>query len=60
MTTLVVPRFRPPRGVAVVRLGTVAEFPTRARDLYAALGFRVLRELRRYRKPGVVRDAPAV
>ena len=40
------------RGVAVVRLHTVAEFQTRARDLYEALGFRVLKEFPRYRKPG--------
>jgi len=33
-----------------VRLHTVAEFPTRARDLYASLGFRVLKESPRYRK----------
>lgn len=40
------------RGVDVVRLHTVAEFPTRARELYEALGFRVLKEFPRYRKAG--------
>lgn len=38
------------RGVAVVRLHTVAEFQTRAVDLYQSLGFRVLKEFPRYRK----------
>ena len=41
------------RGMAVVRLFTGAEFPTRARDLYTSLGFRVTKEFPRYRKsPG--------
>lgn len=40
------------RGIGVVRLHTVAEFPSRARDLYETLGFRVLKEFPRYRKPG--------
>jgi ribosomal protein S18 acetylase RimI-like enzyme len=40
------------RGVDVVRLHTMGEFPTRARDLYEALGFRVLKTFPRYRKPG--------
>ncbi len=38
------------RGVGVVRLGTVAEFPTRAVELYQSLGFRILKEFPRYRK----------
>ena len=43
------------RSVAVVRLNTGAEFPTRARDLYTSLGFRVVKEYMRYRKsPGQV------
>lgn len=37
-------------GVEVVRLHTVAEFQTRAIDLYTSLGFRVLKEFPRYRK----------
>ena len=39
------------RGVEIIRLHTVADFPTRARDLYASVGFRVLKEFPRYRKP---------
>lgn len=39
------------RDVGVIRLITVAGFPTRARDLYASVGFRVVNEFRRYRKP---------
>ena len=39
------------REVAVARLHTVAEFPTQAADLYRSLGFRVLKEFPRYRKP---------
>jgi ribosomal protein S18 acetylase RimI-like enzyme len=39
------------RGMDVIRLHTVAEFRTRARDLYGSLGFRVLKEFPRYRKP---------
>jgi mycothiol synthase len=38
------------RGMAVIRLNTVAEFRTRARDLYHSVGFRVLKEFPRYRK----------
>lgn len=38
------------RGMATIRLTTVAEFPTRARDLYASLGFRVVKEFPSYRK----------
>lgn len=38
------------RGVAAVRLHTVAEFPTQAHRLYKSLGFRVLKEFPRYRK----------
>jgi ribosomal protein S18 acetylase RimI-like enzyme len=34
-----------------VRLHTVAEFPTQAHRLYSGLGFRVLKEFPRYRKP---------
>ncbi len=41
------------RGVQVIRLHTVAEFRTRASDLYRSVGFRVLKEFPRYRKsPG--------
>lgn len=39
------------RDVMVVRLHTMAEFPTRAVDLYTSLGFRTLKEFPRYRKP---------
>lgn len=39
------------RGVDVVRLHTRTDFQTRAVDLYASLGFRVLKEFPRYRKP---------
>ncbi len=38
------------RGVAVVRLHTMAEFPTQAVNLYQSLGFRTLKEFPRYRK----------
>jgi ribosomal protein S18 acetylase RimI-like enzyme len=38
------------RGVEAIRLHTVAEFKTRARDLYQSLGFGVLKEFPRYRK----------
>jgi ribosomal protein S18 acetylase RimI-like enzyme len=37
-------------GVEVVRLHTMAEFPTQAHRLYRSLGFRVLKEFPRYRK----------
>jgi ribosomal protein S18 acetylase RimI-like enzyme len=40
------------REIAVVRLNTVAEFQTRAVDLYRSLGFSVLKEFPRYRKAG--------
>lgn len=36
--------------VGVIRLLTVAEFPTRARDLYTSVGFRVVKIFVRYRK----------
>jgi len=39
------------RGIEIIRLHTVADFPTRARDLYTSVGFRVLKEFPRYRKP---------
>jgi mycothiol synthase len=39
------------RGVEVIRVGTVSDFRTRARDLYYGVGFRVLKEFPRYRKP---------
>jgi mycothiol synthase len=39
------------RGVDVIRVGTVSEFRTRAIDLYHSVGFRVLKEFPRYRKP---------
>ncbi len=44
------------RGASTVRLSTVAEFRTRAKDLYHSVGFRLLKEFPRYRKlfPGVV------
>jgi len=38
------------RGVDVIRLHTNANFPTRAKDLYHSIGFRVLKEFPRYRK----------
>jgi len=38
------------RGIDVIRLHTVADFRTRARDLYHNVGFRVLKEFPRYRK----------
>lgn len=38
------------RGVKVIRLNTVAEFPTRAYTLYESVGFRVLKKFPRYRK----------
>jgi ribosomal protein S18 acetylase RimI-like enzyme len=43
------------RGVSVIRLHTVAEFPTCAWRLYESVGFRVLKRFLRYRKPfGVI------
>jgi len=38
------------RGLEVIRLNTVSEFRTRARDLYHSVGFRELKEFPRYRK----------
>jgi len=38
------------RGIEVIRLHTVAEFKTRASDLYRSVGFKVLKEFPRYRK----------
>jgi ribosomal protein S18 acetylase RimI-like enzyme len=38
------------RGVQTVRLHTVSEFPTQARNLYGSVGFRVRKEFPRYRK----------
>jgi ribosomal protein S18 acetylase RimI-like enzyme len=38
------------RGIEVIRLNTVAEFPTRAKDLYYSVGFRLMKEFPRYRK----------
>ncbi len=39
------------RGASTVRLSTVAEFRTRAKDLYHSVGFKALKEFPRYRKP---------
>jgi len=39
------------RGIDVIRVHTVADFRTRAKDLYRSVGFRVLKEFPRYRKP---------
>lgn len=47
------------RGLEVIRLRTVAEFRTRARDLYGSVGFGVLKELPRYRKAAAPQTAPA-
>jgi mycothiol synthase len=38
------------RGVEVIWLDTIAEYPTRAVDLYSSLGFHVIKEFQRYRK----------
>ncbi len=38
------------RNINVIRLHTVAEFRTRASDLYRSVGFRILKEFPRYRK----------
>jgi ribosomal protein S18 acetylase RimI-like enzyme len=38
------------QGEQVIRLNTVAEFKTRASELYRSVGFRVLKEFPRYRK----------
>ena len=48
------------RGVSVVRLHTVREFPTRAWQLYEELGFRTLKEFPRYRKPGEEKENPPI
>ena len=39
------------QGIGVIRLHTVAEFPTQAVNLYRKVGFRALKEFPRYRKP---------
>lgn len=39
------------RGVEAVRLHTVSEFPTQAKNLYGSVGFHVRKEFPRYRKP---------
>ena len=39
------------RGIETVRLHTVSEFPTRAKDLYGSVGFRLRKAFPRYRKP---------
>ncbi len=44
-------------GASTVRLSTVAEFRTRAKDLYHSVGFRLLKESPRYRKPFPERSA---
>jgi ribosomal protein S18 acetylase RimI-like enzyme len=38
------------RGLEVIRVNTIAEFQTRAKDLYTSVGFRLLKEFPRYRK----------
>ncbi len=38
------------RDAAAVEIMTVSEFPTRAKDLYASVGFELVKELPRYRK----------
>lgn len=38
------------RGIIVIRLNTVKEFPTKAYELYQSVGFEVLKEFPRYRK----------
>ncbi|MHB8132617.1 MAG: GNAT family N-acetyltransferase [Anaerolineaceae bacterium] len=40
------------RGIDVIRLNTVKEFPTRAYELYKSVGFRILKEFPRFRKSG--------
>ena len=45
------------RGIDVIRLRTVSEFRTRAKDLYHSVGFRILKEFPRYRKPFPVTDS---
>ena len=39
------------RGVSTVRLHTVSEFPTQAKNLYGSVGFHVRKAFPRYRKP---------
>ncbi len=39
------------QGVSVVRLHTVSEFPTQAKNLYGSVGFHVRKAFPRYRKP---------
>ena len=39
------------KGVSIVRLHTVSEFPTQAKNLYGSVGFHVRKALPRYRKP---------
>ena len=39
------------KGVRTIRLHTVSEFPTQAKNLYGSVGFRVRKEVPRYRKP---------
>jgi ribosomal protein S18 acetylase RimI-like enzyme len=48
------------RGVDEIRLHTRDDFPTHAKDLYASLGFRVLKEFPRYRKPLQSAHRPAI
>lgn len=38
------------RGINVIRLNTVKEFPTKAYELYQKVGFQILKEFPRYRK----------
>jgi ribosomal protein S18 acetylase RimI-like enzyme len=39
------------RGIDTIRLHTNDDFPTRAKDLYRSVGFRLAKEFPRYRKP---------
>ena len=48
------------QGVDVVRLHTVREFPTQAWRLYESMGFRVLKEFPRFRKPGEEEEKPQI
>ena len=41
------------RGVSPVRLHTVSEFPTQAKNLYGSVGFHVRKAFPRYRKPKI-------
>jgi ribosomal protein S18 acetylase RimI-like enzyme len=47
------------RGVSTVRLHTVSEFPTRAKNLYGSVGFHVRKAFPRYRKPKDVDSSEA-